>query len=507
MNARTTVKQILSHVRSFILWVVWVMLLVIWVATLMRHLEQHDSAPLTLAVTALVLLVLLSFAEGMELAVADLLDKDVSQVSDRRTRELLSAIQQRSGFFFAQRQVFVVLIVSFTSLATSYDWIYVPFYGESRNSSVTFWFSLCFVTLTVLWFSQVTPKRLAVANSEAFLGYSTFVWTAIRLISLLGLPNPTDQLFHLAKKFGPFRHERMLLPSRSAHYNTSAHLYGFALDKLATNLIMGPGGTATIRKRFLILFLYGRHAHVYGYVDSNSVFKKMPVITLKSMHVLSTPERLESLTKTLDAIFDEDTKTLRQLGLQNRISEWVGNVDVSIDELEWEGPGQHAIWLIEGQPLPESCWPELEDDMPVRPLVAFLYEVEAECDTGAFIEVDGGFVWQETVGLPCREYDISIMSDRDAALGIAMRECRVRLVGTGTEIPEETVKLTRTAVSGKDKLKIVYPVQGAEYTLSWRAYLRKPDDSPYSYGRAPVAGVLNAPAGQGSLAGPQGDGR
>lgn len=470
-------REMLSYGRSFILWTAWASLLAIWVATLLRHQDKHDSTPLLFAAISIALLVLLSFAEGMELAVADLLDKDASQVSDRRTRELLSAIQQRSGFFFAQRQVFVVLIVSFTSLATSYDWIYVPFYGEIHNSSVTFWFSLCFVTLTVLWFSQVTPKRLAVANSEAFLGYSKFVWTAIRFISILGLPNPTDQLFNLAKKFTSFRHERMLLPSRSAHYNTSAHLYGFALDKLATNLSMGRGGTATIRKKFLILFLYGRHAHVYGYVDSNSMFKKPPVVTLRSMHVIPTPERLESLTGTLDAIFDEDSTVLNRLGLENRISEWVGSVNVSIEESDWEGNGQHAIWLIEGQPLPESCWPEGEVDMAVRPLVAFLYEVEAESDAGAFAEADGGYIWQETIGLPCREYDISITSERDAGLGVAIRECRVSLVGPGTEIPEETQKLTRSAVSGKDRLKAIYPVQGAEYSLLWWAFQKETDNS------------------------------
>ncbi|MGI5225330.1 hypothetical protein [Actinoallomurus sp. CA-142502] len=477
MSSRETAGRMLSYGRSLILWVAWVMLLVIWLATLMRHLDRHDSAPLLLAVTTVALLVLLSFAEGMELAVADLLDKDASQVSDRRTRDLLSAIQRRSGFFFAQRQVFVVLIVSFASLATSYDWIYVPFYGETHDSSVTFWFSLCFVTLTVLWFSQVTPKRLAVANSEAFLGYSKFVWTAIRAISLLGLPGPTDQLFALSRRIPAFRHERMLLPSRSAHYNTSAHLYGFALDKLSTDLSIGRSGAATVRKKFLILFLYGRHAHVYGYVDTNSVFRKPPVITLKSMHVLPTPERLESMTGTLDAIFDEDTSVLNRLGLKNRISEWVGSVEVSIEESDWEGNGQHAIWLIQGQPLPESCWPEAEDDMPVRPLVAFLYEVEAESDTGAFAEVDGCYMWQETIGLPCREYDISIVSDREADLGIAIRECRVALVGPGTEIPEETHKLTRTAVSGKDRMRVIYPVQGAEYSLLWWEFKREPESS------------------------------
>lgn len=483
MSSRRKTLELLSHGRSLILWIIWAFLLVIWVATLWQHQKEHNPTPLLLAVISVILLVLLCFAEGMELAVADLLDKDASQVSDRRTRELLSVIQKNSGFFFAQRQVFVVIIVSFTSLATSYDWIYVPSHGEIRNQSVTFWFSLCFVTLTVLWFAQVTPKRLAVANSEAFLGYSRFVWTSIRAISLLGLPNPTDQLFYLAKRYTPFSHERMLLPSRAAHYNTSAHLYGFALDKLETNLSISRSETAAIRKKFLILFLYGHHAHVHGYIDSQSTFKEMPIITLKSMYVLPTPERLESLTDTFDAIFDEDSSALNRRGLENRISEWVGTVNVSIEDSDLEGDGQRAIWLIEGQPLPESCWPELEDDKSVRPLVAFLYEVLVESDAGAFSEVEGGTIWRETIGLPCREYYVSVtpfrdadLPYRDADLRITIRECRVTL-GPETEIPEESHKLTRSAVSGKDRLRVPYPIQGAEYSLIWWAFQRELENS------------------------------
>ena len=105
----------------------------------------------------LFLLVVLYYAEGLELAIADLLDKQPEQLADDKVRVVLKEIQKQSGFFFAQRQLFVVAIIAFTSLITSsYPWIYVPGLGKLSSHGIPFWFSLTFTTLTVLWFSKFT---------------------------------------------------------------------------------------------------------------------------------------------------------------------------------------------------------------------------------------------------------------------------------------------------------------------------------------------------------------
>ena len=109
-------------------------------------------------------MVILYCAEGIELAVTDLLDKHPSQLHDPVTARVLMEVQRLRDFFFAQRQVFVVVIIAFTSLVTTYQWLSVPGIGIVRDGGVRFWFSLVFTTLTILWFCQVTPKLLAVIN-------------------------------------------------------------------------------------------------------------------------------------------------------------------------------------------------------------------------------------------------------------------------------------------------------------------------------------------------------
>src|SRR5438105_4261341 len=110
----------LRYIRSLVLWIVWLALVIIWLATLGEQWTEGRHSPAILAIVVLGLLLILYFAEGMELAVTDLLDKEPAQLRDSSVRALLSQIQHRSGFFYAQRQVFVVVIISIVSLTTSY---------------------------------------------------------------------------------------------------------------------------------------------------------------------------------------------------------------------------------------------------------------------------------------------------------------------------------------------------------------------------------------------------
>ncbi|HLY66122.1 MAG TPA: hypothetical protein VKU60_11360, partial [Chloroflexota bacterium] len=168
----------LGRVRSAILWLLWLALVVIWVGTLAAHWSGAETRPVYLACVALGLLVVLFFAEGIELAVTSLLDVPPERLADAATAGELREIQQRVRFFFAQRQVFVVIIITFTSLITSYNWLSVPFVGRVAGFW-PFYFSLVFTSLTVLWFCQVTPKQLAIINPERFLRHSRFTWSLI----------------------------------------------------------------------------------------------------------------------------------------------------------------------------------------------------------------------------------------------------------------------------------------------------------------------------------------
>jgi len=109
--------------RRLYLWLAWIALTVIWLWTVVLEERLFSTGVL------LCLLVILYYAEGMEIAVADLLDKQIEQLDAPKARRALQQIRTRSEWYFAQRQVFVVVIITLMSLMTAYDPIHVPFVG------------------------------------------------------------------------------------------------------------------------------------------------------------------------------------------------------------------------------------------------------------------------------------------------------------------------------------------------------------------------------------------
>lgn len=462
---------LVPRLRSAALWLIWLGLATIWVATNWVNWIEGDYGPAVLALLDLGLLFILYFAEGIELAITDLLDKEPSQLRDPVTRRLLSEIQSKSGFFFAQRQVFVVVIISVLSLTTAYDWIQVPFYGRVTSSSATFWFSLLFTTFTVLWFCQVTPKRLAVINSELFLKQSATIWRLIKGISVFGLPDPSETLVRLIQRRSDFAEGRYLLPGRATHYDIAAHLLGFALDRLHTTITIAPDGSGTIRKRMLILFLRGHHAAVYGTLEAAAAFTTMPQMSVLGLYTLPAPERLETVAERLDAIFDGDQVA------DNLIDQWAGRTEMSVLQ-DVVSRRHRAQWSVEGQPLPESLWPADGPDAHTAlvPMAALLCEVAGEVAPGCFDVSGETDRLPEVMSLPCRTYTVSVVATGSAdepAKAIAVERCDVSLAGPGTEMADETLQLTRAAVSSRERITIAHPLQGAMYTVSWRVFSRR----------------------------------
>lgn len=89
--------------RSIALWVLWLGLAVVWVSTLISLSEQGATGHWFQAGLIVALLYVLFFAEGIELAVADLLDKHPEQLADERLQRLLVELQDRRDFFFSTR--------------------------------------------------------------------------------------------------------------------------------------------------------------------------------------------------------------------------------------------------------------------------------------------------------------------------------------------------------------------------------------------------------------------
>lgn len=456
----------LKHLRALMLWCVWVFLTLTWLTTLAAHWRAGDRAAVLLALVVLALLIVLYFAEGIELAATDLLDKEPERLRDPRARAVLADIQERAAFFYAQRQVFVVVIIAFMSLVTAYSWIVIPFAGRSSSHGVAFWFSLVFTTLTVLWFCQVTPKRLAILNSEMFLAQSSFVWRLIKLVGVLGLPDPTDWLVALAERSSGYGARRHLLPSRAAHYALASQLAGVTLDRVSVSVTAARDGSGHARKRVLVLFLHGGHAYTAGDLHTRTTFASSPMLRLLGLYTAPGSERLDALIPALDAIFTGEAPGKISGFSRDRLPEWAHQTELRIENVT-DG-GQRAVWTILGQGLPEALWPP-EHDRPGKrgSVVALLYEMAADVDTGGLAGDGHDLLWAETFERPCRCYSVrlQLLPSEPAALDAPHLEVAVR--EPTAELARESARFARLALTAGEPVEVLYPLQGGTYALSW----------------------------------------
>ena len=462
--------KIFHYFRSFVLWALEIILVVIWLSTLWQLALDGKFDDIFWAIVIVGLLIILYFAEGIELAVADLLDKQPEQLSNEIAQDVLREIQEKRGFFFSQRQIFVVVIIAFMSLMLSYDWLYIP--GVGKNYELSFWFSFIFTTLTVLWFCQVTPKRLAVINSERFLMQSMFLWPIIKLLGTLGLLAPSDHIVALMEKWSGYRQKRHLRPSRAAQYNIMTHLYGFSLDRRSVEVSIRDDGSATFVQKLLVLFVRGKHTFVYGNLYTHSFFVEPPRIKLVALFTRSVPEQFDTIAKDLDAIFDGYEPEQGNGFSGNLLPHCAYEVEVGDGENIYPN-GEEASWIIKIlHPLPESLWSQADlGDDEQQPFVALMYSVEAEVAEGAF-PVPGTHHWDEYIQFPCRDLLVSVCGAPGTEVAIGALACEVSLHNLSAPLPEETERCKQSIrsaeASGKKVVRTRYPLQGGIYRTHWK---------------------------------------
>jgi hypothetical protein len=475
-GARIAIVSVLAHARPLVLTATWAVLMVVWLATCaelgLRAGAWHHAA---LAAGDVLLLGVLYLAEGMELAVTDLLDKDPEQVVSPVARGMLRAIQGRSGFFFANRQVFVVVVIAFMSLTTAYPWVFVPGVGEVTSSVMRFWFGFLLTTLTVLWFAQVTPKRLAIVNSELFLEQCRPIWPLIRLIGIVGLPTPTDLIVAAVVRHSQYRRRRLLLPSKAVNYSVQARLYGYSMDRLCTSILLGRDGRQTIRKRFLVLLLHGPHWQTYGSIESPVPLSSPPRVKVAGLFLAEVPEQLERIAPDLDEIFEAAGPGPASRFESIPLADWHHEVETSqyVESLDGRST---AYWMIHGESLPET-YQRTEGAEPEAPptMIALLYEVEAAYTAAE--PAAGESSWSEVVQLPCRLLTIEAAGRRGSAVAIVPMGVRATLSQSRTELDEETRRLSRQVVANRGVVRIPYPLVGTTYTLSWRRLRSRRSDA------------------------------
>lgn len=450
--------------KSFIMWTAWLGLLAVWIQTLVASLVlNNDVMPMVMAVVVGALLYILYFAEGLELAVADLRDKEPSQISDPRTRAVLGEMQARSEFFFSQRQIFVVSIITFVSLTLDYEGLFVWPLGWIHNPKLSFLFGLSFVTLSILWFCQVAPKRLAIIDSERFLSQSLFVWPLVRAIGYLGLVAPVEQIVSAGRKMLGYENARLLLPSPVNLYDQAAQRYGVAVDNLHVHVHLKADGTATIRKRFVLLYSHGNITQFGGSVEPG--FSGPAHVESLSIHplYLGTMAARESLREVhidLDALSEQSPETLSRTSTTTIFSDnLLSTIPV---EASYFGAGAWSLNI--GMPLPEG----LSGSDPQSSKVAVMVcEVLATCSEGVFNTESDDF-WIERFDLPCRRFQLSVTSDAERGIVPVLGRCTVGLGDLSSAFESEQRRVDHVFLPNTKRSVqfLSYPAQGAVYKVA-----------------------------------------
>jgi hypothetical protein len=461
--------------RKFILWAIWALLFAVWAQTVyVTGVLQHDNLCLLLAGVSVVLLVILYFAEGLELAVADLRDKDPQQIHDPRLKKILVDLQGKDDFFFAHRQPFVVVIINVVSLSLAYEALYTWPLGEIKDPAFKFLFNLLFVTLTVLWFCQVTPKRLAIINSELFLAQAKFLWPIIKLLSVFHLPGPADEIVAVSRRILGYNGLRNLLPSRPAHFNHAAQLYGQAVDTLAIDIEIHADGSATIRKRFVALFMHGHISQIDGLI-STAFYEPSRIhhLEVKPVYLGLTlnRENLAEIAPQLDAVAETEpafeAPCERSGFSKNLVTELVTEVGPYLDE---NISGSEARWSIRLKTsLPEGYYTrDAEIGTGTSNIIAvFAYDLIAECAPGFFGTFRPEDYWEEHVTYPCRNLKLNVHAAADSGFDVAMRKCHVGLYSLHSPLETEQERCLNAFAAGSEQgggcLK--FPLQDAVYRV------------------------------------------
>jgi len=177
-----------------VLFVVWAVLAILWVYDAIYKLVDGEAGPAIRAVVWLLLLLVLAFMEGAEMAVGLRWghlypDRGMSYLAD----------------WLAARQLFVALIVTGATLLADRDSLAIPFVATPFKGAVALKiFNLVFTTLTVLWFMQIFPKHMAAVNADRYLKLTgRVVFPAVEFVRVIGISWPAEKIAKIVQnRFG-----------------------------------------------------------------------------------------------------------------------------------------------------------------------------------------------------------------------------------------------------------------------------------------------------------------
>jgi hypothetical protein len=161
----------------------------IWVATI----DMLGWTGLVSLLAFATIIPLLLAVEGLELAVASLLNWRAS-LSPAAACELDRIKSDPTLSFFPNRQLAVVISIVMLTMASGFERIYVPVLGWTSGYNLPTIFNIVFPTHTVLLLAQVPGKMLGLNAPARFLDQTWRICVGVRWIGLLEVTAPAKPI-------------------------------------------------------------------------------------------------------------------------------------------------------------------------------------------------------------------------------------------------------------------------------------------------------------------------
>jgi hypothetical protein len=202
-------------------------------------------------------LAVLFLAEGVEISVTMLLDKDAEQIPIQCRESFQQLVESRDfhnrapeKLFMSGRQLLVTIAavaLTFTCEGLSKHWTpeHAPWIVDV--------FKFGFPVIIILWFAQLLPKYLARANpvtTYAWYFSRALIRTSIGIEKMLYIGAPSDLMLQKISRFIKGIGNE-LRPSRESYYRTSATLRdGKALEKRQVDILIEDDGSIHVTETF-----------------------------------------------------------------------------------------------------------------------------------------------------------------------------------------------------------------------------------------------------------------
>jgi hypothetical protein len=205
-----------------------------------------------------------------------------------------------------------------------------------------------------------------------------------------------------------------------------------------------------------MLFLHGAHGEIRGTIATPmaAAFHGTPEITLLQVSVLPASDRLVSLATVFEGIYEG-----RESGHTVPLNSW--QYRVSMEETE----SSRVEWVLETRGLPEELWDGAEG-AAAGSMAVLLYEVQFSTVTDCY-PVGQWNRYATQVSLPCRVLDLSVETV-EATLGLRTGSCTVRPSWMEDDVRD--VVTDGAFREGNGKVRVLYPLEDATYTISWKAF-------------------------------------